>query len=46
MKKNYVKVAIETIMSEIEPAEIKKITKSMDNKFMAVIEEKGHYIEM
>ena len=40
--------AIKTIMSEIEPAEVKKkdLTKSMYYRLLAVIEKKGHYIEM
>ena len=38
--------AIKTTMLEIEPAERKKSAKSMDNKLLAVIEKKGHYIKM
>ena len=29
-------------MSEIEPDEVQKLTKSMDNRLLAVIEKKGH----
>ena len=36
---------INTTMLEIEPAEINKITKSMDNSLLAIFE-KSHYIEM
>ena len=31
-------------MSEIEPAEAKKLTKSMDNRLLAII--KSYYIKM
>ena len=36
-------VAIKTTMSEIEPTEIKKkLTKSIDNRLLAVIEKTSH----
>ena len=39
--------AIKSNMSKIEPVKVnKKITKSMNNKLLAVIEKKGHYIKM
>ena len=33
-------------MLETHPAEVKKLTKSIDNRLLPVIEKKGHYIKM
>ena len=38
--------AIKTNISKRELSEVKKITKSMDNKYLVLIENKGHYIKM
>ena len=38
--------AIKTTMSETKFADVKKITKSMYNRLLAVIEKEGHYIKM
>ena len=38
--------AIKTTISETESAELKKLTKSMDNRLVAAIERKGHYIKI
>ena len=38
--------AIKPSMSEIEPAEVKKLTKSIDNKLLTVIEKMSQYIRI